>query len=284
MAFNNPEPVNLTAGEPKRIASHSGRPVPRLGLTATCLAIWLFYFFFVTPSHKNESPAPTVPSGPAELGGVPGLNFPNLRAEHFQVNVYSGGQPTTAAPPAAPVRDTASTIVENGGFEQGTDGWGIGFFESVFASPEGSALLFTHAVARWYIDDRRPHDGRRSLRVENDTTNAPDVFSSFGQRIRVTRERRYEVKYWAYLESTDGKGSFSLRVLPSRRTKLDEWNKFRGKINPSLLGQWQEMRFVFDSGHDSFYDLRFAAETKMKLWVDDVSVALLEPGNVPGTR
>ncbi len=211
----------------------------------------------------------------------PSAIIQNLYVEQVNVTVYSNREPLVAAPPATP--PTELMIVENGGFEQGTDGWGTGFYESYFASPEGSALLFSHAVARWYIDDQRAHGGQgRALRVEHDTTNTPHVFSSFTQRIKVERGQRYEVKYWAYVEALDGPGGFSLRVLPSRRTEPSEWDRFRKKINPAVRNQWQEVRFEFESGRDSFFDLRFTAETTLKLWVDDVSVTLIDGSGAPG--
>jgi hypothetical protein len=199
-----------------------------------------------------------------------------------QVNIYANGQLLPAAPagaqPAAPAATAPGApplLVENGSFEQGTEGWGTGFFESYFATPGGSAMMFRNAVARWFIDDQRAHSGKRALRIEHSSSYAPDVFSSFSQRIKVKPAQRYEASYWAYLEATDRKGSFSLRVVPSRRAELHEWDRFRGKIDPALVGQWQHVHREFESGSDTYFDLRFAAETAMKLWVDDVTVTLL---------
>jgi hypothetical protein len=137
--------------------------------------------------------------------------------------------------------------------------------------------VFNNAAARWYIADRNARPGsNRALRIEHSSTAAPHGFSSFSQRIKAQPGQRYEARYWAYLESTDGKGAFSLRVVPRRQ--LDparEWDRFKAKIDPANPGAWQEVRLEFSGGSDTFFDLRFAAETVMKLWVDDVSVVPL---------
>ena len=240
-------------------------------LVAVIGAVWLFHFLFLTPPQlKKETTRESAPPLPFNIENV----------EKMEVHIHQGGQVVTApavAPPAVgTVPFMAASLVENGGFEEGTLGWGTGFFESYFVSPPGSALGFKRAVAEWYIDDRRPHTGKRSLRIEHSTTQAPDVFSTFSQRIKVRAGQRYEVTYWAYLESTDGRGPFSIRVVPSRNIQPHEWDRFRKKIDPALIGQWQKVTREFESGTDTFFDLRFAAETKMKLWIDDVSVTSLQ--------
>lgn len=229
-------------------------------------AMWLFHFLFITPPLKKETTRESAPPLPFNIENV----------EKMEVHIHQGGQIVTV-PPVAPTTEVTvplmtASLVENAGFEDGTLGWGTGFFESYFVSPPGSALVFKRAVAEWYIDDRRPHNGKRSLRIEHSTTQAADVFSTFSQRIKVQARQRYEVTYWAYLEATDGRGSFSLRVVPSRNIQPHEWDRFRKKIDPTIIGQWQKQTREFESGTDTFFDLRFAAETKMKLWIDDVSV------------
>lgn len=220
--------------------------------------------------RRRPEPPPPPPSG-----GSPAPDAPP--PVPVQVIIYAGGHPQPASPPPpspAPARGDLA-IVENGSFERGTEGWGTGFYESYFATPGGAAMMFKGAIARWYIDDRRSHTPQRALRIEHDTTQDSDVFSSFSQRIKLVARQRYRVTYWAYLEETDGRGSFSMRVVPSRRTQGDEWNSRRKKIDSTLLNTWQEVSWEFDSGNDTFFDLRFAAETAMKLWVDDVSVTPL---------
>jgi hypothetical protein len=245
-------------------------PTPRWLLVIACgvAMAWLFSLF----RRRPDPPAPSV-SPPAPSGGPPAPGVP------VQVNVYVNGQLQPPTPPSTGPEPghVAAVIVENGSFERGTEGWGTGFYESYFATPGGAAMMFKGAVARWYIDDRRAHSPQRALRIEHESTRANDVFSSLSQRIKVAPHQRYRVTYWAYLEETDGRGSFSLRVVPSRRHEQTEWDARRRKIDPSLLNRWQELTWEFDSGNDTFFDLRFAAETKMKLWVDDVSVVPVSP-------
>ena len=244
---------------------------PRWLLFIACGAVlaWLLPLFRHGPEPPAASPPPPAPSSGPSVPGAPPVPV--------QVNVYVNGQLQPASPPSpvpAPGH-VAAAIVENGDFEQGIEGWGTGFYESYFATPGGTAMMFKGAVARWYIDDRRSHSPRRSLRIEHESTQANDVFSSLSQRIKVAPRQRYRVTYRAYLEETDGRGSFSMRVVPSRRTEQPEWDSRKKKIDPSRLNVWQELTWEFDSGNDTFFDLRFAAETKMKLWVDDVSVVPL---------
>ena len=241
-----------------------------LVITVGLTVAWLLSMFRRRPEPPTSAAVPPPPAsgGPAAPGAPP---------VPVQVNVYVNGQLQPTPPPStvpAPGH-VAAVIVENGSFERGTDGWGTGFYESYFATPGGAAMMFKGAVARWYIDDRRSHSPQRALRIEHESTQADDVFSSLSQRIKVAPHQQYRVTYWAYLEETDGCGSFSLRVIPSRRHEPSEWNARRKKIVPSLLNTWQEVTWAFDSGNDTFFDLRFAAETRMKLWVDDVSVVPL---------
>jgi len=232
-------------------------------IVAAAAAFWLFQFLFLMP-RKTQLSAPTA------------VNFQGQNIQPIQVNVF-GGQVTVAPPPApnAPLPSSGLALVENGSFELGSDGWGTGFFESLFASPGGAALAFNGALAHWFVDDQRAHSGRKALRVEHSSTYAPHVFSAFSQRIKVKPHQRYEVTFWAYLEATD-RSAFSLRVLPSRRIEPHEWDRFKSKLDPHLLGRWQEVRREFESGSDTFFDLRFAAEAALKVWVDDVVVTPLD--------
>lgn len=227
-----------------------------------------FQFLFLSPAKRSETSGPTP------------INFAGARIEQLTI-VVSGfggasavGQPV--AQPPGPPASVPETIVENGGFEQGIEGWGTGWFEGHFIHSGVAALAFNGATARWYVDDRWAHSGRFALRVEHETPYAPHVFSSFSQRIKVKPGHRYEVKFWSYLEAK-GKGGFSLRVVPSRTTRPEEWDRFKAKVDSSIIGRWQEVRKEFESGSDWFFDLRFAAETTLTAWVDDVSVTPLGP-------
>ncbi len=229
---------------------------------ATLLGMVLFHALFL---KKAESPASPSASGTT-------INFGGVTIERLTVEV----QGSTPIPPTAP-SPAVPALLENGDFERGLHGWGTGFYESLFLQPgDGrTALGFMNARARWYVDDRKPHNGRRSLRVEHDSPYAPNVFSSFSQRIKVSPSTSYRVKFWVFIESIEN-GSFSLRVVPSRRPKPqhldDEWDKFKRKADPAVIGRWQERTVEFESGTDWFFDLRFTAEGPIRAWVDDVTV------------
>jgi hypothetical protein len=216
------------------------------------LSYGIFQFLFLMPAKKLGTSGPTT------------VNFNGNNIQQLTVLV-AGGQ--SVVHPLTGVE----AIVENGGFEQGVEGWGTGFFEGLFLRAGDIALGFNSAVANWSVDDHRAHSGRRALRVVHESAYSPNVFSSLSQRIKVTPSRRYEVRFWAYRE-TSARGAFSLRVLPSRRTQSDEWDRFKGKVDPGVIDRWQEVRVEFESGADAFFDLRFAAEAPLKIWVDDVSV------------
>jgi len=224
----------------------------------------LYQFLFLTPIKKPDTGQPIVKFENNVIG---------------QLIIGSSGQisaqPPSPPPVAIPAIDV-NAIVENGGFAHGTAAWGTGWFEGLFMRPPGEALAFNRAIARWYIDDRMARNtGRMALRIEHDSGYSPHVFSSFSQRIKIKPSQRYEVKFWAYLQVLD-QGALSLRVLPSRTTTLEEWDRFKVKPNPTVLGQWQEVRGEFESGADWFFDLRFAAEAPLKAWVTDVSVAPIQ--------
>src|SRR5438309_10044020 len=97
-----------------------------------------------------------------------------------------GNQTTvTCASPSAQVTtaqvavETAS-LVQNGGFERGFEGWGTGFYESLFR-PRVALLLFGGAVANWE-PDKFAYKGQRALRVQHKSEEANHVFSSLSQQ------------------------------------------------------------------------------------------------------
>ncbi len=170
-----------------------------------------------------------------------------------------------------------SQIVENGGFETGVEGWGTGFYEGLFgASQGGIGLRFSGAVANWTLDSGLAHSGRSSLRVDHKSSYQEHRFSSFAQRIKVAPGHRYEVKFWAYLKESD-KGSFALRVIPSRRSSDAEWERYKRKLDSGIISEWQVRTKEFDSADERFWDLRFTADTPMTVWLDDVAVTDLGP-------
>lgn len=245
-------------------SQHPFITLPAFGVVWLLLGFVMFQWLFMAPEKT---------SGPT---------IQNFQGQNIQVNniTISGGIANISqvaagiAPPAA----VAEPIVENGGFELGVEGWGTGFFESQLVHSGVPVLGFNGAVAQWDVRKGNTHTGEWALWVEHQTPYAPHTFSSFSQRIKIKPSHRYEVRYWAYLESV-GKGAFSLRVVPNRRTRTqpDEWDRFKLKANPKLLGQWQEVHREVQSGPDSFFDLRFTAEGVLRAWVDDVSVRLLGP-------
>ncbi|MDO8475978.1 MAG: ATP-binding protein [Candidatus Rokubacteria bacterium] len=166
------------------------------------------------------------------------------------------------------------TLVRNGGFEQNLEGWGTGLLEDMprirpFASAH-RFVPFGGAVARWFADARESHSGRRSLRVEHESTCAPHVFSTLSQRVPIERGAVYEAQFWAGVEEK-GAGAFSLRAVTSPR----EWDRFKVKIHggPSW---WRAYRLRFSSEDEGYVDIRFAAEWPVKAWIDDVAVRKLK--------
>jgi hypothetical protein len=159
-------------------------------LLAVLAGLGLFQLIFVVP------PKGAVP---------PTQNISNTGDGTQQNVVYNGmviQQLTIVAPPAQPAPQVApaADIVDNGSFERGSVGWGTGFFESHFARPGQTALIFGGASARWSIDETRAHTGRRAVLVEHFSTQAPHVFSSFSQRIKVMPGRRYTVSVGEILQ------------------------------------------------------------------------------------
>jgi hypothetical protein len=166
------------------------------------------------------------------------------------------------------------TLVQNGGFERGLAGWGTGLLEDLpHVRPFASAhrfVPFGGAVARWFADAREARSGRRSLRVEHESDYAPHVFSTLSQRVPVERGAAYEARFWAKVEEK-GAGAFSLRAVPSR----DEWDTFKVKVHDGPA-RWREYRLRFGTEDQRYVDLRFAAEGRVKAWVDDVTVRKLK--------
>jgi len=68
----------------------------------------------------------------------------------------------------------------------------------------------------------------------------------------------------------------SCRAEPT--TSPVKWNQFKRKVDPILIGQWQERSAPFESGTDWLFDIRFAAEGPIKAWVDDVTATQI-PGS-----
>jgi hypothetical protein len=105
--------------------------------------------------------------------------------------------------------------------------------------------------------------------VEHETDRAADVFSTLSQRIAVERGAAYEASFWAKVEEK-GAGAFSLRVVPSR----GQWDAFKVKVEDGSA-RWRPYRVLFNPGEHGYVDLRFAAESPVKVWIDDVSVRKL---------
>jgi len=245
----------------------------------------LYQFLFVTPIKKDASGQTIIVNINGNNNVVSGLPVGTGPAP---VPPSAGPVPPSTAPvPPSPARPPAidvDALVVNGGFEQGVAGWGTGWFEGFFPRPPGEALTFNHAIAHWYIDDRTARvAGGRALRIEHESRYAPNVFSTFSQRIKVKPAHWYEVKFWIYLEAYDQKG-LSLRVLPSRATRPEEWDRFKAKPDASVIGRWQEVRMQFLSEAEWFFDLRFAAEAPLKAWVGDVSVTPIGEAREIGLR
>ena len=166
------------------------------------------------------------------------------------------------------------TLVQNGGFERGLDGWGTGLLEdSPRIRPFASVnrfVPFGGAVARWFADAREAHGGHRSLRVEHESNYTPHVFSILSQRVPVEKGAPYEAKFWAKVEEK-GVGAFSLRAV----TSPGEWDRFKVKIHDGP-SPWRAYRLRFSSEDQGYVDIRFAAEGPVKAWVDDVAVRKLK--------
>jgi hypothetical protein len=104
---------------------------------------------------------------------------------------------------------------------------------------------------------------------------------STGFRLSVSESKvapghRYEVTFWAYLKEGD-KGSFALRMIPSRRNTDAEWDRYKRKLDQGIISEWQVRTNEFESAEERFWDLRFTAETPMTVWLDDVAVTDLGP-------
>jgi hypothetical protein len=171
-------------------------------------------------------------------------------------------------PNAQFLKEIAKEIVQNGGFEDGLTGWGTGFYERMFRQNVG-ALQFGGASSNW-TPDSFALKGRRALRVQHESAYAPNVFSSLSQQVTLDQSHRYEARFWAYIkDSGDG---FSLRVIPSRNSTPEEWERYKVKPKSGVRARWQEVTTVFESGAERSWDLRFTAEAPATLWIDEVSV------------
>jgi hypothetical protein len=154
---------------------------------------------------------------------------------------------------------------------------GTGWYEGLFIQRGVIGLRFGGAVASWTLDTFA-RTGRRSLRIEHTSDYKEHRFSSFSQEIKVEPRHQYQVTFWAYLKESD-KGSFSLRMIPSRTSTQAEWEANKAKLVSEVTGRWQVVALAFTSDAERFWDLRFMAEAPVTVWVDDVSVVDLGPEN-----
>ena len=119
------------------------------------------------------------------------------------------------------------------------------------------------------VDDHVPHNGRRSIRVRNNTPRGPHVYGSLwtDPPIRVSPDTQYTLSFYARSENpgygwVGGGQDWRVRVLV-----------------PSTKGRWRRYSQSFrTNGDEESFVLRVNTDSPTpNLWVDDVK---LEEGNV----
>jgi hypothetical protein len=213
-------------------------------------------------------------NAPATTGGINSTGSGNvMNVGGTLVQILPPG-PEAGRAGSTTIETTSSAILENPSCENGLAAWGTGFFEAAFPveGPLRGPLATNGAKAAWRADGRRARAGLLALRVEDTTPSGPNTYSMLSQRIKVKPQTTYEVGFWYFTESTDPEGSFSLRFIPSRSASPDEWERRKIKVRDPKPGEWTPYSAIFNSEGDTYFDVRFFAESPLRAWVNDVFV------------
>jgi hypothetical protein len=167
---------------------------------------------------------------------------------------------------ASGVRAVGPTVV-NGTFEEKpTIGWGRGRYSENRAWWWNS--LECLSVAEVSTEDR--HTGKSSLHIVNLSARAPNVFGTTQQPIAIEPGRRYRVSVWAKAIQLQSRGALSIVVDPAWRVRpiqlpvgTYDWTRFEGEF--SLDERTAQLRILCD-------DLA-------EVWVDDIEILPVEPGD-----
>lgn len=176
-----------------------------------------------------------------------------------------------------------ANLIANGSFETELVFWGTGWVEDTpNARDEARVYRFVRASidgekaqAYWHSDpvEHRP-GGHFSLKVEHSSGKRDHLWSTLAQRIRVKERTTYELTLWAKTEKMDGDGD--LWVSPNGSSVF--WDQPKIAIRDAR-GEWTPYRITFNSGDRVDLDIRFVAEGRLAVWVDDVVVRRVPDGD-----
>jgi len=235
------------------------------------LALVIWYALLISPSHRERRDSISQSTSQIAIG----WNATTVIIDGMKINQLATSSPVID--PAARSAVSAEVLIYDGGFERGLDFWGTGWFEDHFEGFRRAPLSFNGALAKWYVDTGASKAGTRSLRVEHDSEYSPHVYSTLSQKVALKPFHRYEVSFWA--RPVSAKGGLVLRVLPSRRHPVSEWDRYKVKTAQAELGKWSQFNLPFETHEDRFYDVRFFAEGPVRAWIDEVEMRDL--GEVP---
>ena len=145
-------------------------------------------------------------------------------------------------------------LLQNGGFENGTEGW-----DKLWAREEGSAKAV--------LDTAEHHGGARSLRIEH--TGTKDWSLAQSHNLKVQPGEIYELTAWCRVQ---GAGSVTLGVVTRDAAgKAIDW-AYGGKSAPETKGwRFLRTRFVIPAGIVTIWP-RLIGDGPATVWCDDFSL------------
>ena len=150
------------------------------------------------------------------------------------------------------------SIIENGNFQEGTDGW---------VSSHGFGLP-NHP----YLDFQKGYGDNLSLKLDSPD---PGTYPNVRQILNVAPGRRYNVKFNYFVDGTMP-GAASLKVFSGPTTDVPEFTLKNGGIQAFLpwTSDWQEHTETIDVPYGVNRILIFFTSNYPGTWIDNVSVTL----------
>ncbi|MDP3981038.1 MAG: hypothetical protein Q8Q33_06490, partial [Chlamydiota bacterium] len=147
-------------------------------------------------------------------------------------------------------------LLENGGFEAGLVlPWGTG------KSSQNRPIWWNSSScqSKITISTKAFKEGKQSLRINNPSPRAPDVFGTVAQSISIKANKRYRLVAWAGSKDVASAGAFSIVV--------DSAWKIRPISLPAGSVPWTQYDATF-SLPTNVADIRILSEDKGFVWFD----------------
>jgi tetratricopeptide (TPR) repeat protein len=138
-------------------------------------------------------------------------------------------------------------LLKNPGFEQGWAHW---------------SRYWGKGRGKRKIDSSVKRSGRKSAKLKFYSNFGPHIYKTFSQRISgLKRNTKYRFECWVRGNGLKRKGALFA-------TADGRWLQ-RMSTGKGSYG-WKKYTFVFDTGNQNYFDIRFVIQDRGTVWIDDV--------------